>query len=388
MVSALLVVLSVVAPVSASTESPVRKVINLLQNLHKEVEVEARTETEMFNKYMCYCDTNEKELNAGVVADTNHIEALEAKIEELTASNAQLTQDIGDLDEDLTENKEAVKEATAVRKKESEAYDVDLADLENSIDALSRAIPAIEEGQGQKSLAEITSGLAPRTVQTTRNQMLMRALLQETQGSTEPASSQILGILQQMKENFEEDLKNAKAAEAEAIATFESLELAKSQEIESATAQRDDKKARVADQKLTLASAQEDLEDTKESLANGQEFRLPAERKQPWMPEFRPNDEGIFLVQTNARKDGSFFRNMFYLKPVELNDRQYIVGLQTEIAGDDDKIIALAQEGCKVLDTNMAKVESLFASRFWMSASMRRQDDEDEYDGFNPNGTD
>merc|ERR1719199_908840 len=75
-----------------------------------------------------------------------------------------------------------------------------------------------------------------------------------------------------MSDNFKEDLANAQEAEKDAAQSFAELERAKSAEIASSTTQRDDKKARVADQKLTLASAQEDLEDTKLGLAKDQEF--------------------------------------------------------------------------------------------------------------------
>merc|ERR1719316_1080260 len=132
------------------------------------------------------------------------------------------------------------------------------------------AIPAIQQGQSG-ALAQLSTRLAPRTLQSARDQPLMRALLQESSGERAP-SSQILGILQQMEENFKEDRAQAKATERAARKTFAELERAKGAELASAMAQRDDKKARVADQKLSLATAQEDLEDTKLGLAKDQEF--------------------------------------------------------------------------------------------------------------------
>ena len=71
---------------------------------------------------------------------------------------------------------------------------------------------------------------------------------------------------------FERDPPVAEATERAARKTFAELERAKGAELASAMAQRDDKKARVADQKLSLATAQEDLEDTKLGLAKDQEF--------------------------------------------------------------------------------------------------------------------
>merc|ERR1719389_1293151 len=109
---------------------------------------------------------------------------------------------------------------------------------------------------------QLTSSLAlNRAARSDRNQMLIRALLQETDQTKADGSgvmsAQILGILEQMSDNFKEDLEQAQEAEKEAANQFAELERAKAQEVASSTTQRDDKKARVADQKLTLASAQE-----------------------------------------------------------------------------------------------------------------------------------
>lgn len=42
----------------------------------------------------------------------------------------------------------------------------------------------------------------------------------------------------------------------------------------------------------------------------------------------------MICVQTNARKNGDLFRNMFFVKHVGIDDQSYIVGLQTEMPED------------------------------------------------------
>lgn len=44
----------------------------------------------------------------------------------------------------------------------------------------------------------------------------------------------------------------------------------------------------------------------------------------------------MICVQTNARKSGELFRNMFYLKQVELDEAQYILGLQCGLPEEFD----------------------------------------------------
>lgn len=110
-----------------------------------------------------------------------------------------------------------------------------------------------------------------------------------------------------------------------------------------------------------------------EAVTEGREYRVSEEDRRSWMPEVRPHEDGIFLVQTNARKDGALFRNMFYLKPIGIEERNYIVGLQTSLDDGDAEKVAAAHEACKTLDENMIKVEKLLAGKFWIYTAMRRQ---------------
>jgi len=112
-------------------------------------------------------------------------------------------------------------------------------------------------------------------------------------------------------------------------------------------------------------------------VAEGKQYQVLEDERPAWMPADRPNEDGIFLVQVNARKDGTLFKNMFYLKPIGLDDNEYIVGLQTQIDDENEsEEIAVAHAACKVLDQNMCKVEALLAGKFWLYTSMRRQDAE------------
>jgi predicted nucleic acid-binding Zn-ribbon protein len=254
--------------------NPIRQVVGLLQGLQKEVEEEGRKEKDLYDKFMCYCQGNDGQLKKDIAGQEARIDALTSATQELTASNGQLDQDIQELEDDIADNEKAVAEATGVREKEAKDFATESAELESCLDALGKAIPAIQRGQDTAAaLPQLTSELADRTpiTQSGRNQNLLHALLQESAGSS-PASSQILGILQQMEDSFKEDLENAKATEKSALATFAELERAKKAEISSAVSRRDEKKARVAEQKLALATAEEDLEDTTAASAEDKEF--------------------------------------------------------------------------------------------------------------------
>lgn len=106
---------------------------------------------------------------------------------------------------------------------------------------------------------------------------------------------------------------------------------------------------------------------------------LPAGLRQT-KPFLKLGGGELLCVQTNAKKSGELFRNMFYLKTVELDDEEFIVGLQAGLEEDFDEE---SPEGSKVreacatafshLDKNMTAVEQVLASNFLYSSAMRRQ---------------
>jgi hypothetical protein len=121
------------------------------------------------------------------------------------------------------------------------------------------------------------------------------------------------------------------------------------------------------------------------AVLEGKEYRVDPQRREPWMPRPRPHDDGLFCMQTNARKNGDLFENMFYLKKIELDNKPYIVGLQTEVDKGNAAAVDACHKACSNLDDNMKSVERLLASRFWLTSAMRRQDSPDdalEQDGF------
>lgn len=119
-----------------------------------------------------------------------------------------------------------------------------------------------------------------------------------------------------------------------------------------------------------------------EAVREGREYQMPPEDVDPWMPASPHSDNGVFCVQMNARKDGSLFRNMFYMKVVRLSDREFIVALQSELS--DESVVNSLREARQSLDTNMGEVERVLSSIFWLSCGMRRQDEVDPDDGFCP----
>merc|ERR1740138_1635484 len=64
---------------------PVAKVITLLKDMLAQMEKEAEEDQEVYDKFVCWCETNDKEKTKSIADAEARIENLKAKIEELTA---------------------------------------------------------------------------------------------------------------------------------------------------------------------------------------------------------------------------------------------------------------------------------------------------------------
>merc|ERR1719181_1844581 len=94
------------------------------------------------------------------------------------------------------------------------------------------------------------------------------------QGKTTGSSGEIVGILETMQEQMEEDLKEAEETEAAAIQDFNGLIAAKTKEIGSATSAIEDKTARVGTLAVDIVNAKNDLSDTQDALADDSNFLI------------------------------------------------------------------------------------------------------------------
>merc|ERR1719181_2525240 len=74
--------------------NPIRKVVTMLQDMQKTVEMEGKKEEDLFEKFMCYCSGGEGALEASISEGKAQIEQLTSSIERGTAEKSQLEQDL------------------------------------------------------------------------------------------------------------------------------------------------------------------------------------------------------------------------------------------------------------------------------------------------------
>merc|ERR1719316_375670 len=111
-----------------TSANPIRKVVNLLQNLQAKVTAEGEKETELYEKFECYCKNGVGTLEQSIADAETKITELEASIKSQTAEKKQLDEDLKQAKADRSAAKEAIAEATEIRKKEAAAFAKDNAD--------------------------------------------------------------------------------------------------------------------------------------------------------------------------------------------------------------------------------------------------------------------
>jgi hypothetical protein len=121
------------------------------------------------------------------------------------------------------------------------------------------------------------------------------------------------------------------------------------------------------------------------AVARGQDYCIPKEEQEAWMPQEQPGD-AILCFQRTARKTGELFWNMFYLKSFQLGTNldelhPYIIALQSELPNGSCTAAELAKN-LHLLETRMTQVTRTLAKLFFVETKMRRHADLDDNDGF------
>jgi len=143
--------------------NPIRRVVNLLTAMQKKVEADGKRETELYNKYMCYCKTAGTTLGDAINSAETKVPQVASSIKEGEASKLQLEQELKDHQASRAEAKSAMAKAAALREKEASIFAKDSGDMKTNIGAMDKAITAIENGMSG-SFLQSTSAQAIQRV--------------------------------------------------------------------------------------------------------------------------------------------------------------------------------------------------------------------------------
>jgi len=298
------------AAVQHMQDTPVTKVVELINELKAKIETDGKAEQKVYDKFACWCEKTTAR-KAGAIEDAKtSIEELSQKVLNLKGKTATVKAEIAQLEKDISGNIDGQKEGTAIREKETEDYDKQRSDLEQAIGAMERAI-GILTGAGefaQKSAsalqqAELVSAvgglkfalrLSPtgssfgetslsdkETVEAfVRNpseylgaQPKLSALQQKNpNGDYAPQSGAIQGILKGMYDSFTGDLESKNADQSMRQKNYEELTETKNGELNTLKATLQKKKQTLGDDTKTMTDSSIERDETQAQLKADTKF--------------------------------------------------------------------------------------------------------------------
>lgn len=292
--TALLGASSLAFDASAAKDRPVTKVVELLKQMQKQIEKEGEEDEDIFAKMSCWCETNDREKTQSIKDATTRLSQLTTKIGQLSANSAQLSTEIKNHESEVADNKDALEKALNLRKKEQEEFAAEEKDMLQSIASLRAAVTvlgkhssalqvngaqlapvrlALSEGLAKYELLQ-NNGLSPQ-----ERQVAQSFVQGSTSESAAAPSSEILGILSQMKETFETNLATGQKEETAGRKAYEELKAAKTREIQAGEEQIDAKTEEVSNTDEEQSQAEENLAETKTSLETDEEFMVTLKEK-------------------------------------------------------------------------------------------------------------
>jgi len=294
----------------AASANPIRKVTSLLKGIEKKVNEEIEAKEKLYDEYMCYCKNSDGTLAASIAEAEGKIPKVASNIESDTAKKAQTEAELKEAQVGRAEAKDDIAKAEKLRASEAEKFDSASSDLKTNIAALSKAIPAIESGMsgaflqtsGASTLRRISESNID--ISSSDRDLLASFLSVSNHGGYVPQSGEIVGILKTIKDEMEAELADITATEKTSVTDFEGLVAAKKKQIAAQTKAIESKSVLIGKLGVAIAQQENDLENTKESLAEDQAFLANLDEnckaKTAEWEEFKKmsNEELVALTET------------------------------------------------------------------------------------------
>merc|ERR1719281_753450 len=259
-----------------------------------QLEKEAEEDKDIYEEMQCWCETNDREKTKAISDAESKINSLTAAVEEMTANSARLNTEIANLEKEVAKNSEALDKATALRKKELAEFNAEEKDMLGTAASLKSAVVVLSKHHSAASFIQMEAS-ASATVQnmkiltslkhivqkktdmvkemfTPHQRKKLNSFVQNSHHSMAPASGEIFGMLQAMKESVEINLANAQKDEAQSQSDYEALKAAKEEEIAAGTELAETKTQELATNDEKNAQSKESIEDTRDQLAADTKF--------------------------------------------------------------------------------------------------------------------
>lgn len=273
----------------------ITRVVKLLRQMLDDSKKEGEQDRDLFAKHKCYCDDNTAAKTASIKALTKQIGLLENDIEQLQGSNARLSSESAQLQADMNANTQARTDADNLRQSAKAAFQAEESDLTAAVAQLGQAVDVLAAIGGDQSLQAAAdhsnfmanySGsllnlrssvkealIAANTFLSAKEQSRADAFLQAPfTGAYAAQSSEIVGILKQMKATFESNLESARSAEKAAETAHTAFMSTKQKEFDTMKGSYDDKQQTLSSNDNTLSEKKNSLAQAVQQKADDEDF--------------------------------------------------------------------------------------------------------------------
>jgi len=283
---------------TASSVSPVQKVIQLLDELKAKVEADLASEEKAMEEYTAWCDEESNSKEDAITSSKRTIDDLSATIEDSKGTIATLTSTVEDLTSKISASEADLADATKIRNKENKDFLAAEKELVDTADGLDRAVVVLKRNMAfmqagnfpKKEMSLLASSLSKIVEASWVNEhdrKVVQSLLQtqtsdgdedlsfQPQATTTSYTSQSGGIvdtLEDMREKAEESLSSTRKDEMEAAHAFALLKQSLEDEISVSKKQLSQATLQKSTTEEELHAAEEELTTTKKVLADDEAY--------------------------------------------------------------------------------------------------------------------
>jgi hypothetical protein len=290
------------ASFESSQKTSISKVVQMLEKMLADAKSEGKTDRDLYAKYKCYCDTNTEEMNTAIADNTDRIARLSANIERLQGESGELSLQVAKLTADIADTEQAIKEAQKIRDDQNEAFIAEEKDLKAALASMKDAINTLtaigadltdDESRDDETHQRLTQGTtggfmqrrsmmklavdvkqamsAANSMEKHRKLSSVLSLIQR--GDVYGAQSgQVVGILKNMRDTFEENLKNAQDTEAAQAAAHAKFLETKNASLATMRESREKKYGQLGENDTQVGADKAERTDAEKTLASDQEF--------------------------------------------------------------------------------------------------------------------
>jgi chromosome segregation ATPase len=279
---------------SSAEANPLGKVFELIQTLKAQITREGEVEAKAYRKYMAWCDKTAAGTDFEVKTSSKKQAKLGAKIDELKSDVEVGTAKIEDLSKAVSSAEAELKEATAIRTQEKTDFAASEKELLSTVNTLERAITILEKEMAKSgaALAQLDTKNLENIVQTlsavvsaagfsSEDTQRLTALVQQQQKDEDadeellaaPAAAKyethsggVVELLEDLKEKAENELAEARKAEAEAAHNYAMLKQSLTDKEKADSKDMTEHKSGVAGAKEEGSVAAGDLDITDKAL--------------------------------------------------------------------------------------------------------------------------